>query len=73
MRTLRVIAYVTTSIASITFLIVVIWATVKINQVQAAIEESPFGQLSSLLAPTAPTGPSQLEQFCFMYPNATGC
>lgn len=72
MRTLRTIAYVTTSIASITFLIVTIWATVKINQIQAAIDESPLGQLSSLTS-SAPGGPSGLQQFCSTYPTATGC
>lgn len=73
LRTLRVVTYVLASLASITFLIVVLWATVKITQIQTAWEESPLGRLSSLSSQSSSSPTGGLGQFCLQFPNAQGC
>ncbi|MBN9739429.1 hypothetical protein PP1_031095 [Pseudonocardia sp. P1] len=73
LRVLRVVTYVLASLASLTFLIVVLWATVKINQIQTAWEESPLGRLSSLSSQSSTPPTDGLGQFCLQFPNAQGC
>lgn len=71
---LRVVTYILASLASLTFLVVVLWAAVKINQLQAAWEESPLGRLSSLTSPPpSPVPNGSTELFCLQFPHAQGC
>lgn len=74
LRGLRVVTYILTSLASITFLAVVLWATVKINQLQTAWQDSPLGRLSSLTSSPSTSVPGgSTELFCLQFPDAQGC
>lgn len=47
MTALRIIAYVLTSLASLLFIALVVYGAIKVNQLQDALQNSPFGTLGS--------------------------
>lgn len=59
MTALRIITYALTSLASLLFIALVVYGAIKLNQLQDAFANSPFGNLStSSSSPDAGTRPA---------------
>ncbi|MFC5992913.1 hypothetical protein ACFQE5_01660 [Pseudonocardia hispaniensis] len=74
MNVLRATAYVLTSLASLLFIAIVIWAGVKAVQLQQAFSDlggSPFG--TSTPVEGASSGETQWEWLCSQDPSTPGC